>query len=102
MAGAPFGNQNARKGKSWLEALRAEITSDDGTRLRKAASQLLNKAAQGDLAAIKELADRLDGKAVGSLSDTVQLETPHHIQVQFVHPDFLLGTSSLNRINSIK
>ena len=33
MAGAPFGNQNARKGKSWLDALRLEIAIDDGARL---------------------------------------------------------------------
>lgn len=89
MAGAPFGNQNARKGKSWLDALRLEIAIDDGARLQKAACQLLNKAAEGDLAAIKELADRLDGKATQANTVTAQIEyaMPTSIQVSFMQPD---------------
>lgn len=89
MAGAPFGNQNARKGKSWLDALRLEIAIDDGARLQKAACQLLNKAADGDLTAIKELADRLDGKAIQANTLTAQLDTsmPTNIQVLFIQPD---------------
>lgn len=89
MAGAPFGNQNARKGKSWLEALRLEIAVDDGVRLQQAACQLLNKAAEGDLSAIKELADRLDGKAVQANTLSTQLETsiPVNIQVRFISPE---------------
>ena len=91
MAGAPFGNQNARKGKSWLEALRLEIAVDDGVRLQKAACQLLNKAAEGDLSAIKELADRLDGKSLQANTLSTQLETsiPTNIQVRFISPEKL-------------
>ncbi len=89
MAGAPLGNQNARKGKSWLDALKTEIAFDDGARLQKAACQLLNKAAEGDLAAIKELADRLDGKATQANTTTAQIESsmPRNIQVRFMQPD---------------
>jgi hypothetical protein len=55
----------------------------------KAACQLLNKAAEGDLAAIKELADRLDGKAIQANTLTAQLDTsmPTNIQVLFIQPD---------------
>jgi len=89
MAGAPLGNQNARKGKSWLDALRIEIAIDDGARLQKAACQLLNKAADGDLSAIKEPADRLDGKSIQAKTVTAQLEksVPTKIQVRFIQPD---------------
>lgn len=89
MAGAPFGNQNACKGKSWLDALKAEIAMDDGARLQKAACQLLNMAAEGDLSAIKELADRLDGKAIQANTLTAQIDSvmPTNIQVRFVSPD---------------
>ena len=89
MAGAPLGNQNARKGKSWLDALRIEIAIDDGARLQKAACQLLNKAAEGDLPAIKELADRLDGKSIQAKTVTAQFEksVPTKIQVRFIQPD---------------
>lgn len=91
MAGAPFGNQNARKGKSWLDALKAEIAIDDGARLQQAACQLLNKAAEGDLSAIKELADRLDGKAIQANTLNAQLDSivPTNIQVRFVSPDLI-------------
>jgi len=89
MAGAPLGNQNARKGKTWLDALKAEIAIDDGVRLQKAACQLLNKAAEGDLSAIKELADRLDGKAIQANTLAAQIDSvmPTNIQFIFVAPE---------------
>jgi len=60
--GAPEGNINW-KGKVWNDALRRAIVQDDGLRLRKAAEKLLDKAADGEAWAVKEIADRLDGKA---------------------------------------
>lgn len=62
MAGAPAGNQNAREGRIWRDAIRRAILADDGQRLRAIAEALLTKAAEGDVAAIKELGDRIDGK----------------------------------------
>jgi len=58
---APEGNINW-KGKVWNDALRRAIVQDDGLRLRKAAEKLLDKAADGEAWAVKEIADRLDGK----------------------------------------
>lgn len=55
--------EGARKHKLWDGALRRAITQEDGARLRKAAESLLDQAAAGEAWAIKELADRLDGKA---------------------------------------
>ena len=58
-----IGNQNARKeNRRWAAALDRAIAQDDSARLRAAAEKLLDLAAAGDLQAIKELADRLDGK----------------------------------------
>lgn len=62
MAGAPIGNRNASKSKLWEDAIRRAILADDGKRLRAIAEALLDKAAEGDVAAIKELGDRIDGK----------------------------------------
>lgn len=62
MAGAPIGNRNASKTKLWEDAIRRAVLADDGKRLRAIAERLLDKAAEGDVAAIKELGDRLDGK----------------------------------------
>ena len=61
----PLGSQN--KDKPFREALRMELAAlddNDFRSLRGLARKLLQSAADGDntLAAIKEVADRLDGK----------------------------------------
>jgi hypothetical protein len=65
--GGQPGNNNNQRGKLWNDALRKAIVQEDGRRLRLAAEQLLDKAADGEAWAIKELADRLDGKAFQSV-----------------------------------
>jgi hypothetical protein len=67
--GAPIGNSNASKeNRRWAETLNRAIAQDDSKRLRAAAEALLDQAAKGDLPAIRELADRLDGKPHQTLS----------------------------------
>ena len=49
----------------WADALRRAIKrreDNDPQALERLADVLLNKAAEGDMAAMKELGDRLDGK----------------------------------------
>lgn len=63
--GAIAGNQNARKGR-WAEALAKAVEEEDPVlkrrRLDCIADQLIKKAMDGDIAAIKEMGDRIDGK----------------------------------------
>lgn len=63
---APVGNQNAVKGKAWAEAVKKAIRTKYGTEwdeaLAELAAQLVNAAAAGDLQALKEVGDRIDGK----------------------------------------
>lgn len=68
--GAPKGNQNAVGGNQrlWDAALRRAIAQDDADRLRKSAEQLLTLASQGEQWAIKELADRIDGKVAQAIN----------------------------------
>ena len=61
--GAPLGNQNAKKGKLWTDALRKAIAQNPH-KLRLAAEKLLDDASEGNIMAIKEIGDRMDGKAV--------------------------------------
>jgi ribosomal protein L17 len=67
MAGAPAGNQNARNGRIWRDTLRRALLAEDAKNLRAIADALVTKATEGDVAAIREIGDRLDGKAVQSV-----------------------------------
>jgi len=85
---APIGNRNAHKGKIFFDALRRAMAGDDHRRLRRAAERLLDLAAEGEPWAIKELADRLDGRPAqetffDSNADAASLT---EIQVTFVTP----------------
>ena len=66
--GAPLGNQNAAKSRAFYGALSRAIAQDDGKRLRQAAESLLNLAADGEAWAVRELADRLDGKPTQTIA----------------------------------
>jgi len=65
--GAPEGNNNYKKGAIFNDALRRAIAQDDGKRIRDAAEKLLDLAAEGTPWAVRELADRTDGKSAQSL-----------------------------------
>ena len=71
--GGQPGNQNATKNKVWIGALNRAIAQDDGKRLREAAEKLIELAAAGDVAAIRELGDRLDGKPTQAIEHSGDL-----------------------------
>lgn len=63
---APLGNHNGAKGKQWAEAVKRAIRAKYGKEwdesLAELAKGLVDAAADGDLQALKEIGDRLDGK----------------------------------------
>jgi hypothetical protein len=59
---APLGNKNAVKNRPWADAINRAVLANDGQRLRAIAEKLLVLAEQGDVSALRELGDRLDGK----------------------------------------
>lgn len=63
---APKGNKNAAKAKVWSDAVRLEAMKTG--KIQKAAQKLVDMAVAGDMAAIKELGDRLEGKAVQAIA----------------------------------
>lgn len=69
MAGAPKGNNNATKGRPWREAIDRAIKRNRDA-LDACAASLLAAAMNGDMQALKELGDRLDGKPAQSLALT--------------------------------
>jgi hypothetical protein len=84
---APIGNTNAVKGKMFYDRLRKALTQEPH-RLEKIVGQLITQAEMGEAWAVKEIIDRLDGKAV----QTNQVENADGspllagIQVMFVKP----------------
>jgi len=61
--GAPIGNTNSNKSnRLWADTIRRAALANDGKALREMAEALFLKASEGDIAAIKEIGDRLDGK----------------------------------------
>ena len=67
--GAPVGNTNSNKNnRLWANTIKRAVIQADGEQLRRIAERLLAKAEEGDIQAIKELGDRLDGKPHQSAS----------------------------------
>lgn len=91
--GRPAGSPN--KDKPFREALRMELAAlgeDDPKSLRGLARKLLDAASGGDntLAAIKEVADRLDGKpaqaVIGGEEDDPAIALIHRIERVIIDP----------------
>ena len=67
--GAPAGNKNSTKDKRvWGKVVRKLAVQEDYKRLHKVAEALFKKAEEGDVACIRELGDRIDGKAEQTIS----------------------------------
>lgn len=76
-SGGQPGNKNATLEKrAWGNALNRSLVQGD--RLRRAADALVDKAIDGDVAALKEIGDRVDGKVpqgiVGADGGPVQVQ----------------------------
>lgn len=89
--GAPIGNQNARKAKVWTQAIQRVLergSRKDYELLDQLAQALIDKAMEGDLQALKELGDRLEGKPGQSVEVIGDPENPLETRwtVTFVNP----------------
>jgi len=76
--GGQPGNNNAGKSRIWKAAIERALAkrsrSDAVVALDELAEKLLTLADQGDLGALKELGDRLEGRAVQAVEAQVQAE----------------------------
>ncbi len=73
--GGQPGNNNATKNKPFADAIERALLlrskTEQAAGLLEVANKLIDKAIEGDMAAIKELADRTDGKAHQSIDAVV-------------------------------
>ena len=82
-------NYSSKSNRLWADTLRRAVVQSDAERLRQIAEALIDKAASGDVSAIKELGDRLDGKAVATteLTGLDGSDLPLSIGIRFVEPE---------------
>ena len=64
-AGAPKGNDNAKKNKLFYDRIRKHLIQNPA-KLEKIVETLVQEAQNGEPWAVKEIMDRVDGKAVQS------------------------------------
>ncbi len=79
--GAPVGNKNAAKAKVWsaaiARALERRLPLDQRIKvIDELADKLIDLCAAGDLPALKELGDRLEGKVAQSMTIGGDSENP--------------------------
>jgi hypothetical protein len=87
---AAVGNQYAARGKQWRQAIERALAEksrvDQVQALDVLATKLIELAANGDLSALKELGDRLDGKPAQSVAVTGEDGGPVQVQTINVLP----------------
>lgn len=96
MQGAPVGNKNATKNKLWEDTLRRALLAEDGKKLRALAEKLIARAEEGDVTALKEIGDRIDGKPTQTIAGDADrpLRTVSRIELAPLTASLGLGTGS--------
>lgn len=74
--GAPLGNKNGAKANRMIGDALRRAAAQNPDKLKKACEHFINQAAEGDLAAFKEIADRLDGRPAQSVIVGEDQENP--------------------------
>ena len=89
-AGAPIGNTNSSKSNRLFgDTIRRMVVQSEGEIARRVAEALILKAQEGDISAIKEFADRVDGKAVATteISGPDGSAIPIGLPIEFIEPN---------------
>jgi hypothetical protein len=93
MAGAPEGNQNAVKSKRLFNSALKRALTQGPDRVEKIVERLIGLAEQGEAWAVKELIDRVDGKAPQPVTggdeddNPLKIEKIERVIVRAIAPD---------------
>lgn len=88
-SGNPNGARKPRAFAAELKMALAEVDARDRNGLRAIAEALISKAKDGDVSAIKEIADRIDGKvpqAIGGTDELDPIKTVTEVRYTIVDP----------------
>ena len=91
--GAPLGNKNGTKNKPFLDAMRRALAQNP-QKIAKIVDKVLDQAEAGEAWAVKEVADRLDGKAIAiqEIQGPNGAELKTGVVITFVEPDGTITT----------
>ena len=89
VGGQPGNTNSSKNNRIWANTIRKLAIQEDYKRIHAIAEKLFEKAAEGHLGAMKEVGDRLDGKAVATqeLTGPDGSNLPSGIGILFVKPD---------------
>jgi hypothetical protein len=89
VGGQPGNTNSSKNNRIWANTIRKLAVQEDYRRIHAIAEKLYEKAIEGDLGAIKEVGDRLDGKAVAiqEITGADGKDLPIGIGISFVKPD---------------
>lgn len=82
--GAPVGNKNAAgpRDRAFSDAVRRVALAEEGKKLREMAEKLIGRAVEGDVTALREAADRIEGKVPQALEHGNKDGTPFVLKVE--------------------
>jgi len=85
--GGQLGNKNQSKNKPFLDAMRRALAQNP-QKIASIVDKVLEKAEEGESWAVKEVADRLDGKAVqaNTFEDAEGNNVITSLEVRFIKP----------------
>ena len=85
--GGQPGNQNAKRGADWRQALKRALAHKSGKTYREGLDQVASKvveaACNGEYQAWREIADRMDGRSPQSLEIEADVKGEHNLNVTF-------------------
>jgi hypothetical protein len=86
--GAPVGNQNAAKAKQWTAAIQRALAKrskvESALAIDDLAEKLLLACDKGEIGALKELGDRLEGKPAQALTIGGDSDAPLETKIEVV------------------
>ncbi len=87
-SGGQPGNQNAKKGRLWQEAIKRAVArkfnGDLNHGLDSLAEKLVEAVSEGDLPALKEFGDRIDGKPAQAIVGGDEGDSPIKLLAEIV------------------